>query len=143
VGGLRRRRRRQPPSACRYGVLRILALAAILALLPAPGLAQRALRYSGKVERVDLGDGRVVVEELAEKGQRRRHEVYVDRDTPIVSAVRLRAWEMRGRGAYDEVPVTLADLLAGDFVVVESTEEGDRPVARRITIVESVRRPRP
>lgn len=110
--------------------------------LPAGGAAQPLQRYSGKVERVDLREGLVVVEELAEKGRRRRHEVRVGQDTPIISANRLRPWEMQGARAYDEVPVSLVDLLTGDFVVVESVEEGGITVARRITIVESAPRTR-
>ncbi len=121
-------------------------VAATLALalwgFPAAGTTQQLQRYSGKVERVDLGEGRVIVEELAEKGRVRRHEIYVAEGTPIVSAGRLRPWEMRGARAYDEVPVSLVDLLNGDFVVVESVEEGGVTIARRITIVESTPRTR-
>lgn len=119
------------------------ALAAGLALvsLTAPA-GERVLRYSGKVERVDLVEGLVVVDELAAKGQRRRHELYVSPETPIFSAERLRPWQMRGPRAYEEIPVSLADLLTGDFVVVESSEEGGRTVALRITIVENTRGPR-
>jgi hypothetical protein len=116
---------------------------ALTVLLPGPTTAgERVLRYSGRVERVDLGEGLVIVDELAARGLRRRHELYVSFDTPIVTAERLRPWEMRGSRAYEEVPVSLVDVLTGDFVVVESTEEGGRPVALRITIVESPRRPR-
>jgi hypothetical protein len=79
----------------------------------------------------------VVVEELAAKGRSVRHEVHVGAETPIVVAVRLRSQDMRGPNAYGEVPVSLADVLAGDFVVVESVEESGRARARRITIVES------
>jgi len=118
-----------------------MVVALLLALLPASGLAQQPRRYSGKVERVELGDGLVVVEELGERGRPRRHEVYVGIDTPIVSAGRLRAGDMRGPNAYSEVPVSLVDLLTGDFVVVESAEEDGRGVALRITIVESPVRP--
>lgn len=125
--------------SARRRISRWAAAALTLVLWGPPGaaVAQHLQRYSGKVERVDLGEGRVVVEELAEKGRRRRHEVYVGVDTPIVSAGRLRPWEMRGGRAYEEVPVSLVDLLTGDFVVVESVEEGGLTIARRITIVES------
>lgn len=127
----------------RRGVLRgLVAVGLGLAGLPAGGAAQLLRRYSGRVERVDLHEGLVVVEELAEKGRRRRHEVHVGEDTSIVSANRLRPWEMRGARAYDEVAVSLVDLLTGDFVVVESVEEGGIKSARRITIVESAPRAR-
>jgi hypothetical protein len=36
--------------------------------------------------------------------------------------------------------VSLVDVITGDFVVVESTQESGRPVALRIVIVEAVRR---
>lgn len=121
--------------------LRRAAAAALLLALALPSAAaDRVFRYSGKVERVDLDEGLVVVDELAARGQRRRHELHVGPDTPILTAARLRPWEMRGTGAYEEVPVSLLDLLKGDFVVVESTEEGGRLVAIRITIVESRQR---
>jgi len=115
------------------------ALLAIVAL-DAPA-AERVLRYSGRVERVELVEGLVVVDELAARGARRRHEVHVNPDTAIVTAARLRPWEMRGTGSYLEVPVSLVDVLAGDFVVVESVEDDGRAVVQRITIVESSRRP--
>ncbi len=109
----------------------------LLALLWSDGSAQPARRYSGRVERVELTDGLVVVEELAEKGRPVVHAIHVDAETPIVSASRFRPRDMRGPNAYGEVPVALVDVLAGDFVVVESVEEGGRTVARRITIVET------
>jgi hypothetical protein len=71
------------------------ALAAALGpWLPAPA-AERVLRYSGRVERVDLGEGLVVVDELAARGQRRRHELYVDPDTAILTTARARPWAVR------------------------------------------------
>lgn len=126
---------------------RLARSGAALALLLALGLGvdggERVLRYSGKVMRVDLGEGVVVVDELAARGHRRRHELHVAPDTPIVSAGRLRPWEMRGDRAFEEVPVTLVDVVTGDFVVVETTEEDGRLLALRITIVESQRPGRP
>ena len=119
------------------------ALALLLALGVAAEAGERVLRYSGKVERVDLGEGLMVVNELAARGHRRRHELYVGPDTPIVTAGRLRPWEMRGNRAFEETPVTLVDVVTGDFVVVESTEEDGRLLVVRITIVESRRRGRP
>lgn len=106
-----------------------------------PGLAEGIRRYSGRVERVDLGEGLVIVDELARGGRRVRHEVHVSPETPIVSAARLRPWQMRDARAYGEVPVTLLDVVAGDFVIVESVEEGGRAMARTITIVETPVRP--
>jgi hypothetical protein len=49
---------------------------------------------------------------------------------------------MRDNRAFAEIPVSLVDVVTGDFVVVESTEEDGRPLAVRITIVESQRRGR-
>jgi hypothetical protein len=119
---------------------RAAATAALLLALALPSAAaDRVLRYSGKVERVDLDGGLVVVDEMAARGQRRRHQLHVGPDTPILTAARLRPWEMRGSAAYEEVPVSLLDLLAGDFVVVESVEDGGRLLAVRITIVEGQR----
>lgn len=120
-----------------------VAAGAILLALAAPSAvgADRVLRYSGRVERVELVEGLVVVDELVARGARRRHELHVNPDTPIVSAARLRPWEMRGAAAYREVPISLVDVLAGDFVVVESVEEAGRAVVQRITIIESSRRP--
>jgi hypothetical protein len=44
---------------------------------------------------------------------------------------------MRGTRAYGEIPVSLADVLIGDYVVVEAVEEAGRMLALRITIVET------
>ncbi len=120
---------------------RLTAVVTLLLAAALPGdAADRFFRYSGKVERIDLDEGLVVVDELAAGGQSRRHELRVGPETPILTAARLRPWEMRGATAYQEIAVSLLDLLAGDFVVVESTEEDGRLVAVRITIVEG-RRP--
>jgi hypothetical protein len=114
------------------------ALAAALGpWLPAPA-AERVLRYSGRVERVDLGEGLVVVDELAARGQRRRHELYVAPETAILTTARARPWALRSE-AFEEMAVSLVDVITGDFVVVESTQESGRPVALRIVIVEAVR----
>jgi len=119
------------------------ALAALLALaglgdalLPAVSPAQHVTRHSGRVERVDIDEGVVVVSELAARGRPRHHAFVVGPETAIVSAARLKPWEMRGSGAYEEVTVSLVDLLSGDFVVVDSVTAGARTVALRITIVE-------
>lgn len=117
------------------------AIAALaLMLMPVVGLAQPTHRFSGRVERVELIEGLVVVGELGARGRPQRHEVQVGPETPIVSVRRLRSWEMRGLSAYGEEPVSLIDLLLGDFVTVESVQTGGREVARRITVVE---RPEP
>jgi hypothetical protein len=101
--------------------------------------AERIVRYSGRVERVDLGEGLVVVDEMAARGQRRRHELYVAPDTAILTTVRARPWAVRAE-AFEEEAVSLVDVITGDFVVVETTQESGRPVALRIVIVEAVRR---
>lgn len=117
--------------------------ALLLVLLASDGSAQQTRRYSGKVERVELGEGLVVVEELGERGRPVLHAIHVDAETPIVSASRLRPRDMRGPNAYGEVPVSLVDLLPGDFVVVEFLEEGGLTVLLRITIVETTGQSRP
>ncbi len=96
-------------------------------------------RQVGKVEQVDLGEGRIILDQLMTKGSHRRHLIYVTPDTEILTARRLRPWEMRGNQAFEEVPVSLLDVVTGDFVVVESRQEGSRTVARRITVVETAR----
>jgi hypothetical protein len=99
---------------------------------------ERVQRYSGRVERVELIEGLVIVDEMGAKGHRLKHQLYVSADTPIVTSGRL-AWA----AAFHEVPVTLVDLITGDFVVVESTEADGRMVAIRIVIVEGAKRGRP
>jgi hypothetical protein len=114
----------------------------LLGLAQAPGARAEALtRYSGRVVEVDLGRGIVFVEELGRRGLPVRHEVLVEIDTPVVAASRLRLGDMRGRSAFGEMPVSLADVLVGDFVVVEGVDLGGQTVARRITIVETRRAP--
>ena len=115
---------------------RQLLLGLVPALWPRLVRGQRLRRHSGRVARVDLTVGLVVVEELAERGRMVLHEVIVGPTTPIVVASRLRPREMRGPRAFEERSASLADLLEGDFVVVEGAEADGGFVARRITIVE-------
>jgi hypothetical protein len=116
---------------------RAAAILLLLGALAPAAAGQGPQRYSGKVERIELDPGMVVVSELGARGRSLRREVHVRPDTPIVSAGRLPAWQMRGPRAYGEVPVSLADLLIGDYVVVEAVEEAGRTLALRITIVET------
>ena len=97
-------------------------------------------RQVGKVEQVDLEEGLIILDQLVTRGRHLRRLIYVRPDTEILAARRLRPWEMRGTQAFEEIPVTLPDVVTGDFVVVESLQEGSRAVARRITVVETVQR---
>jgi hypothetical protein len=110
----------------------------LLVLAPAPPAAGEVyMRYSGHVVEVDLHRGVLVVEELGRRGAAVRHEVRIDVDTPLVAASRLQ-----GRGtAFGELPVSLVDVLVGDFVVVEGEDQAGQTVAHRVTIVETRRRP--
>jgi hypothetical protein len=118
-----------------------------LALLVAGGLARGGLpagaegahRYSGRVIGIDLARGLVVVEELGRRGRSVRHEVQVDAETPLVAASRLRPADMRSTAAFGEIAVSLADVIVGDFVVVEEVDLEGQRVVRRITIVETRR----
>jgi hypothetical protein len=67
--------------------------------------------------------------------------VRVESDTPVVAASRLRLGDMRGRTAFGEMPVSLVDVLVGDFVVVEGEDQDGQTLARRVTIVETRRKP--
>jgi hypothetical protein len=115
---------------------RALAILGLGLLTGSAALAQRPVRFSGSVAGVDLAGGVLVVEELVDKGRRVRHDVRIDGDTAVVSSSRLRPGAMRGGRAYDEIPVSLADVLVGDFVIVEWVEAAGATVARRVTIVE-------
>ena len=98
-------------------------------------------RYSGRVMEVDLGRGTLVVEELGRRGLPIRHEVQVGAETPVVTATRLRLGDMRGQSAFGEMPVSLVDVLVGDFVVVEGEDLEGQTRASRVTIVETRRAP--
>ena len=118
------------------------ALPGLLAVAMAPPARGEALlRYSGHVVEVDLGRGVLVVEELGRRGLPVHHEVRVEAETPVVTASRLRLGDMRGRSAFGEMSVSLADVLIGDFVVVEGVDLNGQTVARRLTIVETRRVP--
>lgn len=131
----RPRRRALGAAAC-------LAGAVLAAWGPAaPAGAEALRRYSGSVTEVDLAQGLLVVEELGRRGLAVRHQVRIEADTPLVSTGRLRPRDMRGPSAFGEVPVSLADVLPGDFVVVEAVAVDGQSVARRVTIVETGRRP--
>jgi hypothetical protein len=119
-----------------------LAFAGCLALVLAAGASGETFsRYSGHVMEVDLARGVLVVEELGRRGLPIRHEVRVEADTPVVAASRLRLGDMRGQSAFGEMPVSLVDVLVGDFVVVEGEDLGGQTVASRVTIVETRRKP--
>lgn len=118
------------------------ALPAFLALAPVLPVAGEAFaRYSGHVMAVDLTRGVLVVEELGRRGLPIRHEVRVEADTPVVAASRLRLGDMRGQSAFGEMAISLVDVLVGDFVVVEGEDLDGQTLARRVTIVETRRRP--
>ena len=123
-------------------VVRLWALTAFLAIVPAAPVSGEAFtRYSGHVMEVDLTRGVLVVEELGRRGLPIRHEVRVEADTPVVAASRLRLGDMRGQSAFGEMSVSLVDVLIGDFVVVEGEDLDGQTLARRVTIVETRRRP--
>jgi hypothetical protein len=46
---------------------------------------------------------------------------------------------MRGRSAFGEMSVSAADVLVGDFRVVEGVDLNGQTVASRVTIVETGR----
>jgi len=118
------------------------AFPGLLALaLASPVAGEAFLRYSGHVMEVDLSRGVLVVEELGRRGLPIRHEVRVEADTPVVAASRLRLGDMRGQSAFGEMSVSLVDVLVGDFVVVEGEDLDGQTLARRVTIVETRRRP--
>jgi hypothetical protein len=123
-------------------VVWLWALPVCLAIVPAAPVAGEAFtRYSGHVMEVDLTRGVLVVEELGRRGLPIRHEVRVEADTPVVAASRLRLGDMRGQSAFGEMSVSLVDILIGDFVVVEGEDLDGHTLARRVTIVETRRRP--
>jgi hypothetical protein len=133
------------PGRRRGATLGAILLAAALALGaslldedPGPvAQAEAVQRYSGRVLEVDLASGRLVVEELGRRGVPVRRQVRIDVETPLVTASRLRPGDMRGANAYGEVAVSLADVLVGDFVVVEAVDLDGDSLARRVTIVET------
>jgi hypothetical protein len=117
-------------------------LTTLLTLTTAWPVGAEALhRYSGHVTEIDLGRGRLVVEELGRRGLPVRHEVRVEAETHVVTATRLRLGDMRGQSAFGEMPVSLVDVLVGDFVVVEGVDLDGQTVASRLTIVETRRAP--
>jgi hypothetical protein len=124
------------PAARREAAAGLLALALAL-----PAAGDALLRYSGHVMEVDLGRGVLVVEELGRRGLPVRHHVRVEAETPVVTASRLRLGDMRGRSAFEEMSVSLVDVMVGDFVVVEGEDLDGQTIARRVTIVETRRIP--
>lgn len=118
-------------------------LPTLMTLAAASPVAGAALqRYSGHVTEIDLGRGTLVVEELGRRGLPVRHEVRVEAETHVVTATRLRLGDMRGQSAFGEMPVSLVDVLIGDFVVVEGVDLDGQTVASRVTIVETRRAPK-
>ena len=129
-------------SAAARAVAGFGAVCLLLALTSAsPAGGQGSQRYSGRVMEVDLWRGLLLVEELGRRGLPVRHQVRVEAETPVVTASRLRLGDMRGQSAFGEMPVSLVDVLVGDFVVVEGEDHEGLTVARRVTIVETRRTP--
>jgi hypothetical protein len=124
----------RPQTARRVRRVALALVGLVGVAMPAVGGGQPVTRHSGRVERVDIDEGLVLVSELAARGRARQHAFVVGPDTAIVTSARLRPWQ-----SYGEIAVSLVDLLSGDFVVVDSVADGARMVALRITIVE----PRP
>jgi hypothetical protein len=126
------------PRARSVRTLASLTLSGIVVVAAAsPAAGEPFIRYSGHVMEVDLHRGVLVVEELGRRGLPVRHKVRVEADTPVVTASRIQ-----GRStAFGEMSVSLVDVLIGDFVVVEGEDQDGQTVARRLTIVETRRRP--
>jgi hypothetical protein len=133
--GMPREADRPPPSMARRaaGWAGIL-LVGLLVWPPAPR-AWEPVRHSGKVERIDLAEGIVVVGQLARHGNPERRVIHVGDDTPVVTVRRPRPWD-----SYEEIRLSLLEVLVGDFVVVESVEREGRLLALKITVLEP-RRP--
>ena len=113
-----------------------LLVCLVCALSPAFGW--QLVRHAGKVEHVDWDEGLVVVDQLGQKGRHERRVIHVLTDTPIVSVRRPRPWD-----AYEQVDLTLFEVVVGDVGVIESNEHEGRWLARKITVVEPDRRGRP
>jgi len=96
-----------------------------------PVAGWQPVRHAGKVEHVDCDEGVVVVDELGWRGRPQRRVFHVGIDTPIVSVRRPRPWD-----TYENVALTLFDVIVGDFVVVETNEQEGRWLAQKITVIE-------
>lgn len=93
-------------------------------------------RHAGRVEQIDLTAGFLVVDQLARHGKHERQLIRIADDTSVVTASRPRSWDR-----FEEHELTQLEVLVGDFVVVESAEHGGHLLARRITVVQTGRRP--
>lgn len=115
---------------------RMAVLVTVITLLAGawttPPLAAAA-RHSGRVVAVDTAARTLVVEELAAAGKARRLTIRVPPEARVVLSTRLPDDKVTDlRHPFQDTPIQLSEVRAGDFVTVEL--DGDRAQAAAVTV---------
>jgi hypothetical protein len=123
----------------------LAAVAGSLALVAvtASGAPAAPTTYAGTVVSVDRQAGTVVVGDVGPAGAAGEPRVTprtiaVTPTTAFVRVARTAAVPPTGwPGNYVETPLAPWAVKPGDFVTVEAEPSGDRPVARKVTVVDT------
>ena len=115
------------------GLAAAVLLAAPIATLGAiSGRAHAGARQAGTVLAVDAQTRSLTVDVYGENGERRAVRVQVPADARVLQSQRAAA-PGDFRGAFREIAISLADVRAGDFVVIEMST--DHPEVARLVMV--------
>ena len=101
-----------------------------------PVLAGSADRHSGTVIAVtDHKTPMLVLEEIGEGAKTRELRVLVTRETRLIRSERLPDTQVSDpRYPFRDIPIRLADIRIGDFVVVELVGADEKTVASSVTV---------
>jgi len=113
--------------------LGLVAASLIVLVCPAITPAAPAERHSGVVTAVNAKTGTLTVEELGANAVRRQLLVHVAPQARVVLSER-KDKVPEVQDIFAESPITLADVKAGDFVVVEVTGAGKTSTANSVIV---------
>lgn len=118
---------------CLVSVVSVAVLAGPGALVGAR--EARVQKHVGTVVQVNLARGILVVDEMLQGTTTRRWTIHLTPETRLVKSVRLPIDQVTDlRHPFQDTPLTVQGLKAGDYVVVEVVRHGRRLVARTVTV---------
>jgi hypothetical protein len=117
-------------------LLAALLVVGVMIAVPAPVAAQQGMeRHSGTVVSVDPAGRTLTLQELIEDGRPRRLEVRVSQGALVVLSERIPEDQAaRLDAAFVERRIDLAEVRAGDFVVIEGVARGGTATASTVVV---------
>ena len=120
---------------CMMILLTVLLTVGLIATAPSLASPQAVPRHSGTVASVDPVTRTLVLEELAENGRPRQLQVRVPEGASVVLSERIPDDQVtRLEAPFNERPIEMTEMHAGDFVVVEGATQGDAAVASTVVV---------